>query len=110
MHTFNQLQDSEYQWTIDHPLSQVRRNPFKPAKIRRQLATDPEIYMFALTMSTAEPKTIKEGYAQKEGIDFEESFAPVARLDAIWIFVAYAAQKLLILTSMDLKFLSFCKV
>nr|GFB75597.1 retrovirus-related Pol polyprotein from transposon TNT 1-94 [Tanacetum cinerariifolium] len=51
-----------------------------------------------------------KGYAQKEGIDFEESFAPVARLDAIWIFVAYAAQKLLILTSMDLKFLSFCKV
>ncbi|GJZ43574.1 retrovirus-related pol polyprotein from transposon TNT 1-94, partial [Tanacetum coccineum] len=31
------------------------------------------------------------GYAQEEGIDFEESFAPVARLEAIWIFVAYAA-------------------
>ncbi|GKG08642.1 retrovirus-related pol polyprotein from transposon TNT 1-94, partial [Tanacetum coccineum] len=33
------------------------------------------------------------GYAQEEGIDFEESFAPVARLEAIWIFVAYAAHK-----------------
>ncbi|GJT63126.1 integrase, catalytic region, zinc finger, CCHC-type containing protein [Tanacetum coccineum] len=31
------------------------------------------------------------GYRQKEGIDFEESFAPVARLEAIRIFLAYAA-------------------
>nr|GFC12266.1 retrovirus-related Pol polyprotein from transposon TNT 1-94 [Tanacetum cinerariifolium] len=33
------------------------------------------------------------GYRQEEGIDFEESFAPVARLEAIWIFLAYAAHK-----------------
>nr|GEY31458.1 hypothetical protein [Tanacetum cinerariifolium] len=33
------------------------------------------------------------GYRQKEGIDFEESFAPVARLEAIRIFLAYAAHK-----------------
>ncbi|GKD87785.1 retrovirus-related pol polyprotein from transposon TNT 1-94, partial [Tanacetum coccineum] len=30
------------------------------------------------------------GYRQEEGIDFEESFAPVARLDVIRIFLAYA--------------------
>nr|GEW97921.1 retrovirus-related Pol polyprotein from transposon TNT 1-94 [Tanacetum cinerariifolium] len=34
-----------------------------------------------------------KGYAQKEGIDFKESFAPVARLEAVRIFVAYAAHK-----------------
>nr|GFD11912.1 retrovirus-related Pol polyprotein from transposon TNT 1-94 [Tanacetum cinerariifolium] len=33
------------------------------------------------------------GYRQEEGINFEESFAPVARLEAIWIFLAYAAHK-----------------
>nr|GFD60456.1 retrovirus-related Pol polyprotein from transposon TNT 1-94 [Tanacetum cinerariifolium] len=33
------------------------------------------------------------GYRQEEGIDFEESFAPVAWLEAIQIFLAYAAQK-----------------
>nr|GEX18084.1 retrovirus-related Pol polyprotein from transposon TNT 1-94 [Tanacetum cinerariifolium] len=33
------------------------------------------------------------GYRQEEGIDFEESFAPVARLEAIRIFLAYAAHK-----------------
>ncbi|GJR33441.1 retrovirus-related pol polyprotein from transposon TNT 1-94 [Tanacetum coccineum] len=39
----------------------------------------------------------------EEGINFEESFAPVARLEAIWIFVAYAAQKSFPVYQMDLK-------
>ncbi|GJW27734.1 retrovirus-related pol polyprotein from transposon TNT 1-94 [Tanacetum coccineum] len=34
-----------------------------------------------------------KGYAQKEGIDFEDSFAPVAQLEAVWLFVAYDAHK-----------------
>ncbi|GJS38912.1 retrovirus-related pol polyprotein from transposon TNT 1-94 [Tanacetum coccineum] len=38
-------------------------------------------------------RLVAKGYAQEEGIDFEESFAPVARLEAIRIFVAYAAHK-----------------
>ncbi|GKB17713.1 retrovirus-related pol polyprotein from transposon TNT 1-94 [Tanacetum coccineum] len=60
MHTFNQPQDSEYRWTKDHPLTQVLRNLSKPVQTRRQFATDPEMCMFALTMSTAELKNIKE--------------------------------------------------
>nr|GFB97521.1 integrase, catalytic region, zinc finger, CCHC-type, peptidase aspartic, catalytic [Tanacetum cinerariifolium] len=38
-------------------------------------------------------RLVARGYCQKEGIDFEESFAPVARLEAIRIFLAYAAHK-----------------
>ncbi|GJZ70405.1 retrovirus-related pol polyprotein from transposon TNT 1-94 [Tanacetum coccineum] len=33
-------------------------------------------------------RLVAKGYAQEEGIDFEESFAPVARLEAVWIFIA----------------------
>nr|GFA67014.1 retrovirus-related Pol polyprotein from transposon TNT 1-94 [Tanacetum cinerariifolium] len=36
---------------------------------------------------------VARGYRQEDGIDFKESFAPVARLEAIWIFLAYAAHK-----------------
>ncbi|GJS77689.1 hypothetical protein Tco_0727570 [Tanacetum coccineum] len=43
VHTFNQPQDSEYRWTKDHPLTQVRGNPSKPVQTRRQLTTDPEM-------------------------------------------------------------------
>ena len=36
-------------------------------------------------------RLVAKGYSQEEGIDFEETFAPVARLEAIRIFLAYAA-------------------
>ncbi|GKB08449.1 retrovirus-related pol polyprotein from transposon TNT 1-94 [Tanacetum coccineum] len=36
---------------------------------------------------------VAHGYRQEEGIDFEESFSPVARLEAIRIFLAFAAHK-----------------
>ncbi|GKE63626.1 retrovirus-related pol polyprotein from transposon TNT 1-94, partial [Tanacetum coccineum] len=156
---------SDYHWTKDHPLEEVRGNPSKPVQTRRQLSTDPEMCMFVLTMSTAEPTNIKEamadhawieamwdklyqfdilkvwelvdkplgktainlkwlwknkkdednivilnkvrlvskGYKQVEGIDFEESFAPVARLEAVWIFVAYAAHKSFPIYQMEVK-------
>nr|GEW49012.1 hypothetical protein [Tanacetum cinerariifolium] len=77
--------------------------------------------MYTLTVSTAEPKNIKEAMAdsasieamqeelhqfdrlQEEGIDFEESFAPVAHLEAVRIFIAYAAQKSFPIYQMDVK-------
>nr|GFA37797.1 retrovirus-related Pol polyprotein from transposon TNT 1-94 [Tanacetum cinerariifolium] len=43
------------------------------------------------------------GYRQEEGIDFEESFAPVARLEAIRIFLAYATHKNMVVYQMDVK-------
>nr|GEX27433.1 copia protein [Tanacetum cinerariifolium] len=46
--TFNQPRVSEYRWTKDHPLEQVRGNPSRPVQTRRQLSTDPEMYMKAL--------------------------------------------------------------
>nr|GEV30035.1 retrovirus-related Pol polyprotein from transposon TNT 1-94 [Tanacetum cinerariifolium] len=46
---------------------------------------------------------VAKGYAQKEGVDFEESFAPVARLEAIRLFIAYAAHKSFTVYQMDIK-------
>nr|GFC44304.1 hypothetical protein [Tanacetum cinerariifolium] len=39
----------------------------------------------------------------RRGIDFEESFAPVARLEAIRVFLAYAAHKNMVVYQMDVK-------
>nr|GEW47542.1 retrovirus-related Pol polyprotein from transposon TNT 1-94 [Tanacetum cinerariifolium] len=47
-------------------------------------------------------RLVARGYHQ-EGIDFEESFAPVARLEAIRIFIAYVAHKNMIVYQMDVK-------
>nr|GFC93489.1 putative ribonuclease H-like domain-containing protein [Tanacetum cinerariifolium] len=87
IHTFYQRHPSEHQWKKDHPLEQVIGNPSHSVRTRRQLESDSEMCMFALT----------------EGIDFKESFAPVARLEAVWLFIAYAAHKLFTVYQMDIK-------
>ncbi|GKC58856.1 retrovirus-related pol polyprotein from transposon TNT 1-94 [Tanacetum coccineum] len=46
---------------------------------------------------------VAKGYGQEEGIDFEESFAAVARLEAVRIFVAYEAHKNFSIFQMDVK-------
>nr|GEU40180.1 hypothetical protein [Tanacetum cinerariifolium] len=48
-------------------------------------------------------RLVAKGYAQEEGIDFEESFAPVARLEAVRIFVAYVVHKSFPIYQMDVK-------
>ncbi|GJY99752.1 retrovirus-related pol polyprotein from transposon TNT 1-94 [Tanacetum coccineum] len=46
---------------------------------------------------------IAKGYRQEKGIDFEESFAPFTRLEAIRIFIAYASHKNMTVYQMDVK-------
>ncbi|GKE86524.1 retrovirus-related pol polyprotein from transposon TNT 1-94 [Tanacetum coccineum] len=46
---------------------------------------------------------LAHGYRQEEGIDFEESFAPVARLEAIRIFLAFTAHMNMVVYQMDVK-------
>nr|GEW80797.1 retrovirus-related Pol polyprotein from transposon TNT 1-94 [Tanacetum cinerariifolium] len=46
---------------------------------------------------------VARGYHQEEGIDFEKSFASVARLEAIRIFLVYAAHKNMVVYQMDVK-------
>ncbi|GJZ73353.1 retrovirus-related pol polyprotein from transposon TNT 1-94, partial [Tanacetum coccineum] len=48
-------------------------------------------------------RLVAKGYKQEEGIDFEESFAPVARLEAVRMFIAYAAHKNITIFQMDVK-------
>ncbi|GJX44690.1 retrovirus-related pol polyprotein from transposon TNT 1-94 [Tanacetum coccineum] len=48
-------------------------------------------------------RLVAKGYGQEEGIDFEESFASVTRLEAVRIFVAYAAHKNFPIFQIDVK-------
>nr|GEX29372.1 hypothetical protein [Tanacetum cinerariifolium] len=156
---------SSHQNTKAHPLEQMIGEPSRPVLTRNQLRSDGDMCMYALSVSTMEPKNVKEvmtdpawidstqeellqfkrmdvwvlvpapdnispltlkwifknkhdeeqtvirnksrlvvrGYRQEEGIDFEESFAPIARMEAIRIFLAYAAHKLFKVFQMDVK-------
>ncbi|GKC09914.1 retrovirus-related pol polyprotein from transposon TNT 1-94 [Tanacetum coccineum] len=67
--------------------------------------------MIALTNKKDEDQTVirnkvglvAKGYAQEAGIDFTESFALVARLESVRIFIAYAAHKSFPIYQMDVK-------
>ncbi|GJR26915.1 retrovirus-related pol polyprotein from transposon TNT 1-94 [Tanacetum coccineum] len=48
-------------------------------------------------------RLVARGYHQEEGIDFEESFAPFARLEAIYIFIAFVAHMNMVVYQMDVK-------
>ncbi|KAI3691360.1 hypothetical protein L2E82_49707 [Cichorium intybus] len=48
-------------------------------------------------------RLVAKGYSQIEGLDYDETYAPVARLEAIRIFLAYAAHKNIIVHQMDVK-------
>ncbi|GJR67607.1 retrovirus-related pol polyprotein from transposon TNT 1-94 [Tanacetum coccineum] len=55
------------------------------------------------TVIRTKPCLIAKGYNQQEGIDFEESFALVAQLKAVRMFMAYAAHKNFTIYQMDVK-------
>ncbi|GJW34668.1 retrovirus-related pol polyprotein from transposon TNT 1-94 [Tanacetum coccineum] len=48
-------------------------------------------------------RLVAQGYNQQEGIDYDETFAPVARLEAIRIFLVFATYMNLIVYQMDVK-------
>nr|GFC37926.1 hypothetical protein [Tanacetum cinerariifolium] len=68
MHTFYQRYPSEQRWTKDHLLEQVIGNSSQSVRTRRQLESDAEMCMFALTVSRTEPKNIKEAMADSAWI------------------------------------------
>ncbi|GJY75904.1 retrovirus-related pol polyprotein from transposon TNT 1-94 [Tanacetum coccineum] len=164
MHEFHQVQPSTHIWTKAHPLEQVIGDPSKPMMTQNRIQTDSELCMYALTVSTLEPKNIKKAmsdhnwiesmqdelhqfeildvwkltprpdgkniiavkwlwknksdaenivirnksrlvvkYKQEKGIDFEESFAPVACLKAVRMLVVFVAHKYIIIIQMDVK-------
>nr|GEX17061.1 hypothetical protein [Tanacetum cinerariifolium] len=123
MHTFYQHHPFEHRWTKDHPLEQVIGNPSQSEELHQfdrldvwELVDRPLckniINMKWLwknkrdeenTVIKNKSRLVAKGYAQKEGVDFEESFAPVARLEAVRLFIAYAAHKSFTVYQMDVK-------
>nr|GFC88696.1 hypothetical protein [Tanacetum cinerariifolium] len=114
MHTFYQQHPSKHHWTKDHPLEQVIRNPSQSVRTRRQLESDGEMCMFALTVSRTEPKNIKEAMADSAWIEsmqeelyqkelISKNHLHLARLEAVRLFTAYAAHKSFSVYQMDVK-------
>ncbi|GJW07696.1 retrovirus-related pol polyprotein from transposon TNT 1-94, partial [Tanacetum coccineum] len=102
-------------WTKDHPFDNIVGNPSRPVSTRKQLASNAlwccfrtelskelvprPIYVMVIALKWIykvkldeygdvlknKARLVAKGYRQEEGIDFKESFAPVARIEAIRI-------------------------
>nr|GEW59208.1 retrovirus-related Pol polyprotein from transposon TNT 1-94 [Tanacetum cinerariifolium] len=82
IHTFYQPYPHEFQWTKDHPLDQVIEEPLRPVLTRNQLRSDGDICMYALSVSTMEPKNVKEAMTNPAWIDsMQEELLQFKRLD-----------------------------
>ncbi|GJY17318.1 retrovirus-related pol polyprotein from transposon TNT 1-94 [Tanacetum coccineum] len=78
----------------DNPFAPVDNNPFVNV-----FAPEPS----SEASSSGDARLVAKGYRQEEGIDFEESFAPVTCIEAIRIFIANAASKNMNIYQMDVK-------
>ncbi|GKC28368.1 retrovirus-related pol polyprotein from transposon TNT 1-94 [Tanacetum coccineum] len=86
-------------------LSKVEPKNFKSAATEDCWfqAMQEEIHEFDRLDALELARLVAKGFRQEEGLDFEESFAPVARLEAIRIFIANAASKNMTVYQMDVK-------
>nr|GEV84205.1 retrovirus-related Pol polyprotein from transposon TNT 1-94 [Tanacetum cinerariifolium] len=94
-------------WTKDHPLDNIIVWELVPHLDKVMVITLKWIYKVKLNelggILKNKARLVARGYRQEEGIDFEESFAPVARLDAIRIFFEFSAYINMIVYQMDVK-------
>nr|GEV35486.1 hypothetical protein [Tanacetum cinerariifolium] len=133
VHPDHQIPQHISKWTKDHPLDNIIGQLSRPVSTRLQLheqalfcyydafltSVETTTYKDALTQSCwveamqeelnefeqleNKARLVARGYRQEEGINFEESFAPIARLEAIRIFLAYVAHKNMVVYQMDVK-------
>ncbi|GKB09570.1 retrovirus-related pol polyprotein from transposon TNT 1-94 [Tanacetum coccineum] len=112
-------------WTKDHPIANVIGDPSRSVSTRKQLKTDAMWCYFDAFLTSVEPKNLKHAMTdpswidamqeeileferlqdsdKRGGIDFEESFSPVARIEAICIFVANVSNNNMTIFQMDVK-------
>nr|GEV45106.1 putative ribonuclease H-like domain-containing protein [Tanacetum cinerariifolium] len=99
----------------DHPLDQVIRD-LHLATQTQNMTKNLEEHRTQKGNSCIEGSKLDRGYAgrastiqvtrrhtQEEGINYDEFFAPVARIEAIWLFLAYASFKNVVVYHMDVK-------
>nr|GEV78397.1 hypothetical protein [Tanacetum cinerariifolium] len=132
VHTYYQLYPHEKKWTKDHPLRKIIGDSKSSVRTRGQLANSCLFLCLLSSIEPANvPEALRDtdwvnamqeeldqfarlkvwrlvarpegGYSQQEGIDYDETFALVARIEAIRLFLAYATHKDYTVFQMDVK-------
>nr|GEX65400.1 hypothetical protein [Tanacetum cinerariifolium] len=101
----------------DHPKEHIIRDPLLALQTRRMTKTSQEHAMYDIRTKWVyrnkkqergivvrnKARLVAQGYTQEEGIDYDEVFAHVARIEAIRLFLAYASFMGFLMYQMDVK-------
>nr|GEY67226.1 retrotransposon protein, putative, unclassified [Tanacetum cinerariifolium] len=112
VHTYYQPYPHEKKWTKDHPPHKIIGDPklsvctrgksvIKTKWIFKNIFKNKKDESSLVIQNKA--KLVAVGYSQQEGIDYDETFALVARIETIRLFLAYAAHKDFIVFQIDVK-------
>nr|GFC30934.1 copia protein [Tanacetum cinerariifolium] len=95
---FYQPYPHEDKWTKDHPLYKIiGKSVIKTKWIFKNKKDESSLVI------RNKARLVAVGYSQQEGIDYDETFALVARIEAIRLFLAYAAHKDFTVFQMDVE-------
>ena len=104
------LQDADWVLAMQEELNQFERNKvckLVPKPKNRTIIGTKWVYRNKMDeagiVTRNKARLVAKGYSQQEGIDFDETFAPVARLEAIRIFLAYVVHANFKVYQMDVK-------
>nr|GEW62404.1 retrovirus-related Pol polyprotein from transposon TNT 1-94 [Tanacetum cinerariifolium] len=117
VHPDHQISEHNSKWNKEHPLENIieELNEFECLEVRELIPQPDKVMVITLKwiyevkldelggILKNKARLVACGYRQDEGINFEESFAPVARLDAIRIFLVFVAHKNMVVYQMDVK-------
>ncbi|GJR15331.1 retrovirus-related pol polyprotein from transposon TNT 1-94 [Tanacetum coccineum] len=112
VHSDAPISEQLSKWIKDHPLQNIIGDPSRPVSTRLQLHERALLCYYDAFLTLVKPKTgilknkarlVARGYRQQEGINFKESFAPMARIEVVWIFLAFVAHMNMIVYQMDVK-------
>nr|GFA41064.1 retrovirus-related Pol polyprotein from transposon TNT 1-94 [Tanacetum cinerariifolium] len=103
MHLDHQIFKHNSKWIKDHPSENIIGELARPVSTRLQLHEQALFCYYDVFLTSNKARLVAHGYRQEEGIDFEESFASVARLEAITIFLAYTTHMNMVVYQMDVK-------
>nr|GEV28928.1 retrovirus-related Pol polyprotein from transposon TNT 1-94 [Tanacetum cinerariifolium] len=93
------LFESLGRWTKDHPIANMIDKVFL-IKLKWIYKVKTDEFSGVLKNKA---RLVSQGFRQEEDIDFEESIAPVSRIEAIRIFIKNAAHKNMMIFQMDVK-------
>ncbi|GJW63582.1 retrovirus-related pol polyprotein from transposon TNT 1-94 [Tanacetum coccineum] len=105
VHPVHQISKHNSKWTkdlsIENIIGELAKTSFH-SNAKKNLMSSKRLEVWELVPRPYKP-LVARGYRQEEGIDFEESFAPVARLEAKRIFLAFAAHMNMVVYQIDVK-------